>query len=105
MVSSIVNFALRGFQALFAIVVLGLSITLIRGHEWGSLPASLGFGAFVGGISLVAALIGLAATWVEFLGGLIGLVIDGVIALINIAGGVVCTLNLPCHLDSFEICR
>jgi hypothetical protein len=103
MVSSIVNFALRGFQALFGIVVLGLSITLIRGHNWGSLPASLGFGAFVGGISILAALIGLAATWFEFLGGLIGLVIDGMVALINIAGGVVRTLISPCHLHGFGI--
>lgn len=89
MVSSILNVALRGVQALFGIIVLGLSVTLIRGHHWGSLPAGLGYGAFVGGLSFVAAFIGLAATWFDFLGGMVGLVIDGVVALLNLAGGVV----------------
>jgi hypothetical protein len=93
MVSPILNFALRGAQALFAIVVLGLSVTLIRGHQWGSLPSSLGFAAFVGGISFLAAIVGLAVTWFEFLGGVVGLAIDGVIALLNIACGIV--RNLP----------
>ena len=89
MLSSLFNFVLRGAQALFGIVVLGLSVTLIRGHHWGDLPASLGYGAFVGGLSFVAALIGLAATWFDFLGGIVGLVIDGIVALVNLAGGVV----------------
>lgn len=92
MVSSLINIVLRGAQALFGIIVLGLSITLIRGHHWGGLPASLGYGAFVGGLSVLAALIGLAATWFDFLGGMIGLVIDAFVALINIAGGVVSLL-------------
>lgn len=81
---------LRGAQALFGIVVLGLSVTLIRGHHWGDLPASLGFGTFIGGLSFVAALAGVAGIWFEFLGGMVGLVIDSVVALVNLAGGVVC---------------
>lgn len=89
MVSSIINVALRGVQALFGIIVLGLSVTLIRGHHWGDLPAGLGYGAFVGGLSFVTAFIGLAATWFDFLGGMVGLIIDGVVALVNLAGGVV----------------
>ncbi|XP_014559198.1 hypothetical protein COCVIDRAFT_24469 [Bipolaris victoriae FI3] len=94
MVSSIFNATLRGVQALFGIIVLGLSVTLIRGHHWGNLPAGLGYGAFVGGLSFVAAFIGLAATWFEFLGGMVGLVIDGVVALVNLAGGVLYAINL-----------
>jgi hypothetical protein len=94
MVSPIINFALRGAQALFAIVIIGLSVTLIRGHHWGSLPASLGFAAFVGGITFLAAIVGLVATWFEFLGGMVGLVIDGVVTLLNIACGIVRTSPL-----------
>lgn len=94
MLSSLFNFVLRGAQALFGIVVLGLSVTLIRGHHWGDLPASLGYGAFVGGLSFVAALIGLAATWFDFLGGIVGLVIDGIVALVNLAGGVLFAIKL-----------
>ncbi|EMD65733.1 hypothetical protein GGP41_010596 [Bipolaris sorokiniana] len=103
MVSSILNVALRGVQALFGIIVLGLSVTLIRGHHWGSLPAGLGYGAFVGGLSFVAAFIGLAATWFDFLGGMVGLVIDGVVALLNLAGGVLYVVKLAgvdCELSA-----
>lgn len=91
----IVNFGLRGAQLLFAIVVLGLSVDLIRGHHVGSLPATLSFAAFVGGVSIVGALIGLTATWVEFLDSIIGVGIDVIVALINLAGGVVSTLSFP----------
>lgn len=51
----ILNFVVRGFQALFGVVVLGISVSLIRGHHWGSLPASLGFSAFVGGVTILGA--------------------------------------------------
>lgn len=89
MAGSLTNFAIRGFQFLFGIVVLGLSVSLIRDHHWGNLPATLGFAAFVGGVTILGALLGLAATWVSFLEGAIGLIIDGVVALINTAGGIV----------------
>lgn len=106
MVSSIFNVTLRGVQALFGIIVLGLSVTLIRGHHWGNLPAGLGYGALVGGLSFVAAFIGLAATWFDFLGGMVGLVIDGVVALVNLAGGVVSIASLDQHHRSFlQICK
>jgi hypothetical protein len=96
-INPIINFAIRGTQALFAIIVLGLSVDLIRGHKSDDLPGTLGFAAFVGGISIVAACIGIASTWVETLQGVIGTAIDGVVAVINLAAGVV-----SIHL--FSIC-
>jgi hypothetical protein len=87
--SPIINWALRAFQALFGIVILGLSVTLIRGHHWGSLPSSIGYAAFVGGVTILAALVGVAATWVSFLEGVVGLAVDGIVAILNIAGGIV----------------
>tara|TARA_R110002003_G_scaffold288_4_gene18346 strand:- start:3111 stop:3413 length:303 start_codon:yes stop_codon:yes gene_type:complete len=87
--SPIVNWALRAFQALFGIVILGLSVTLIRGHYWGDFPSGLGFSAFVGGFTFLTALVGLAATWVSVLEGIVGLVIDSITTLLNIAAGIV----------------
>lgn len=88
-VTPLINWILRAFQFLFGVVILGLSVTLIRGHHWGSLPSSVGYGAFLGGISIVAALIGFAATWVTFLEGIVAAIIDAVVAILNIAGGIV----------------
>lgn len=86
--SPVVAFAIRGVQALFAIVVFGLSTTLIKGHKVGSLPLTLGFVAFVGGVSFVAALLGIASHWIKVLQGKVGMVVDAVIVGLNLAGGI-----------------
>ncbi|KAF1947347.1 hypothetical protein EJ02DRAFT_449925 [Clathrospora elynae] len=90
----ILNFVVRGLQALFGIVVLGISVSLIRGHHWGGLPASLGFAASVGGVTILGAAIGVMAMFVSFLDGVVGLAIDGVIAIVNVAGGILLALKL-----------
>lgn len=96
MVNALVNFALRGAQALFAIIVLGLSVGLIRGQKWpGShIPVTHGYAAFVGGATLLGAFIGIASNWFELLQGIIGGAIDAFLTLINIAGGIVCNYHL-----------
>lgn len=94
MLSGIANLVLRGFQALFAIVVIGLSVTLIRGHHWGSLPWQLGFACFAGGLAFIAALIGLAGSFFSFLEGMVGMIIDGVVAVFNILGGIILAVKL-----------
>ncbi|RYO45912.1 hypothetical protein AA0113_g10269 [Alternaria arborescens] len=90
----ILNFVVRGFQALFGVVVLGISVSLIRGHHWGSLPASLGFSAFVGGVTILGAALGVAALFLTFLDGMVGLIIDALVALINAAGGIVLAIKI-----------
>ncbi|KAF2823473.1 hypothetical protein CC86DRAFT_469264 [Ophiobolus disseminans] len=92
--SPLINWILRAFQALFGIVILGLAVTLIRGHHIGSLPSSLGFAAFVGGVTIIAALIGIAAVWLEFLDGIVGLAVDSLVAVLNVAGGIFLAIKL-----------
>jgi hypothetical protein len=89
MSNAITHFAIRGAQIIFAAIVCGLSIDLARGHHWGGLPVILGYVSFVGCVSLLAAFVGLASMWVELLQGTIGLIIDGVILVVNLAGGLV----------------
>ncbi|KAJ4286715.1 hypothetical protein N0V90_012967 [Kalmusia sp. IMI 367209] len=104
--SPIVNFALRGFQIVFASVVLGLSVGLIRGQAKGlNSPISLRYASFVGGVSLITAFVGIAAEWISVLQGMIGLAIDGVVTLINIAGGVLLAIqigNSKCGDTSYD---
>ena len=96
MSKSLVSFALRGFQVIFAAVVLGLSVSLIRdqGYKFGtderySSPIILRFAAFVGGLTLLTAFVSIAAEFVSALQGKILFVIDAIITLINVAGGIV----------------
>ncbi|KAL5119520.1 hypothetical protein ACEQ8H_002585 [Pleosporales sp. CAS-2024a] len=90
----LINWALRALQFLFGVVVLGLSVTLIRGHHWGDFPSSLGYGAFLGGVTILGALVGMGSTWVAFLPGMIGAGIDGLLAVLNIAGGITLAVKL-----------
>jgi hypothetical protein len=89
MPDALVNFALRGTQIIFAAIVTGLSIDLARGHHWGGLPVILGYVCFVGCVSLLAGFAGLAASWITILQGKIGLLMDGFITIVNLAGGLV----------------
>lgn len=98
--SPLINWVLRGFQFLFGVVILGLCITLIRGHHWGELPASLGYGAFVGCVTILAALVGIAAVWLEFLDGIISLAVDALTAILNLAGAVVSLQSARLHPDA-----
>jgi hypothetical protein len=85
----IVDYVLRGFQALFGIVVLGLSVTLIQGIHWGNIPISLGFVAFVGGFSVLMAVVSALMYWRDVLQGKIAVAIDAFVALLNVVGGIV----------------
>jgi hypothetical protein len=81
--------AFRAFQALFSLVVLSLSVVLLKGHREGVLPGSLCFAALVGILSLVTALLGIATSFRNFMNEQIANVIDGMVLLLNIAGGIV----------------
>ncbi|PQE22296.1 non-classical export protein [Rutstroemia sp. NJR-2017a WRK4] len=84
----IVTLALRGLQVIFAGVVLALSAILIKdfgpGHSW-SLTS---YGAFCGGASILIALGGVAACFVDSLQGIIMFALDGIAAFFLLAGGI-----------------
>ncbi|EAW15040.1 MARVEL domain-containing protein [Aspergillus clavatus NRRL 1] len=84
----IVTAVVRAFQFLFAIVVLGLSVTLAKGQRYGTAPAATGYAAFTGGLGIVAALVGCAAFFVDALNGIVTWVLDGLASLALLAGGI-----------------
>lgn len=102
--SPLLNFVTRGFQIIFAAVVLGLSVGMIKGQgPTFNSPISLRYTAFVGGATFLAGFVGLAAEWVSVLQGKISLLMDALITLLNIAGGVVrnlCPAHSPQHTSN-----
>jgi len=86
--------AARGFQILFSAVVLGLSVTLAKGQIEGSVPATTGYGSFIGAIGIVGGFVGIAGLFVEFLAGIVGWAIDALIALLLLAGGLAWVIQL-----------
>ena len=86
---------LRGLQSLLAIVVLGLSVTLIKGHnpdhykDLSGVPKLLFLAACIGGLTLAGAITGFVLACTEFLRGYFEVLIDIVVLLANLVGGVV----------------
>ncbi|KAH4608101.1 hypothetical protein HBH82_085900 [Parastagonospora nodorum] len=107
---------LRGLQMLFGIVILGLSITLIKSQRkaWeGSAldiiapapPTILPLAAAIGAISLAAAVFSLVIAWTNILREYIEMLVDVVVIMLNMVGGVIIAIKLQgmnCGDTSFK---
>lgn len=84
-------------QVFFAIVILGLSGHLVASQAYGGAPAVTNYQVFVGIYLLVISFVGLAASFVSMLGGVVMVALDALAILFTFAGGVVCfpALSLP----------
>lgn len=73
---------------MFAVVVLGASVSLAKGQVFGSVPATTSYAAFAGAWAILTALIGIVAIFVEAIPGMIMAGVDGLAALLLLAGGI-----------------
>ena len=64
-------------------------MTLIKDQVVGGSPSAINYAAFTGGFGMVAAAAGVAALFIEPLGGFIITAIDGLASLLFLAGGIV----------------
>jgi hypothetical protein len=78
---------------IFGIVVLAISISLARGQEVGSAPATTVYDAFTGGLAILACPLGMTALGVTFLVPF-SLAVDGLVAVTSLAGGIATALGL-----------
>lgn len=96
----VVTSALRGFQMLLAIVVLGLSVNLIKDHNnhvltndydytYSPAPTVLSISAAIGGVTLVAVALNLVVAWTGCLREYIELLVDVILVVANLIGGIV----------------
>ncbi|KAF9883248.1 hypothetical protein FE257_003804 [Aspergillus nanangensis] len=79
---------IRVLQFIFAVIVLGLSVSLAKGQVLGNVPPVTGYAAFTGGLGIIAAIVGVTALFVSSLEGLITWALDGVACLAFLAGGI-----------------
>jgi hypothetical protein len=80
---------------LFAIVILGLSVSLARGQVIESVPSETVYAAFAGGLGIVAALLGFATTSESSVNKPLTWLVDGVSALALLVGGIVSFPDIP----------
>ncbi|KAG7008534.1 hypothetical protein G7Y79_00005g016750 [Physcia stellaris] len=98
----IIPLALRGAQIFFGILILGLSGHLVASQRYGGAPATTNYEVFVGILCLLVALIGLAASFVSAIGGIIMFVLDGLTCLFLFAGGVAFAARIPINCGCSE---
>jgi hypothetical protein len=79
----------RIFQLIFAIIVLGLSVRAANWQQIGSVPTTTAYCAFAGAFAMLIAIIGLAAIWFTAIPKIIMSGLDGLTALLLLAGGIV----------------
>jgi hypothetical protein len=85
----------RIFQLIFAVIVLGLSVHAAKWQEIGSVPTTTAYCAFAGAFALLVTIIGFAAMWFTAIPRIIMTGLDGLTALLLLAGGIVSLL--PYH--------
>ncbi|KAK1057538.1 hypothetical protein LTR12_008689 [Friedmanniomyces endolithicus] len=88
------NLIARAFQLLCGAIVLGLSISAIKWQYFGSAPATTSYSAFAGAFSVLAALIGIATSFVEAIPEIIMVGVDGLAAVLLLAGGLAFAVGL-----------
>jgi len=86
--------ATRGLQIIFSAAVLGLSITLAKGQLLGHVPTTTEYSAFLGGLGMIAGAFGILTVFVHIFDGIIALAVDGVVAMLFIAGGAAMAIML-----------
>ncbi|KAL4914617.1 marvel domain-containing protein [Aspergillus aurantiobrunneus] len=100
---------LRAFQAMFAAIVLGISVHLARGQNTRveAVPTATGYAAFCGGFGVLVALIGITSISVTALERMITVALDALSALTMLASGIayaVLIRNVSCS-DVDDIMR
>ncbi|KAF2230902.1 hypothetical protein EV356DRAFT_535986 [Viridothelium virens] len=102
-ISFIGTLVARFFQILFAIVVLGLSVTMAKWQRFGSPPATTEYGAFSGGFAFLVGLLGIVAVFLDAIPAIIVAGADALAAILTLAAGiayVVTTRGVSC--DSLD---
>ena len=79
----------RIFQMLFAIIVLALSVRAANWQQTGSVPTTTAYCAFAGAFATLISAIGFASMWLTAIPKFIMSGLDGLTALLLLAGGIV----------------
>ncbi|KAK3324772.1 marvel domain-containing protein [Cercophora scortea] len=91
---STVAFGLRGIQFVFAIVVLGLAVTLFKQQVYGSAPTTTTYSIFTGAFGIIVAVAGVAGLLVEAIPSIVNMALDAVMGILFLGGGIAWAVGL-----------
>ncbi|KAK3940152.1 marvel domain-containing protein [Diplogelasinospora grovesii] len=89
-----ISLGLRALQFIFAVVVLGLAVTLIKAQVLGDAPTTTKYSSFTGAFGIIVCAAGVAGMFVSAIPDLVTMALDGVLALLFLAGGIAWAVGL-----------
>lgn len=76
------------------VVVLGLSVTLLKGQVFGDTPTTTRYSVFLGAFGMVVALLGLLSLFVSAVPAVVPMALDAVAGILLLAGGIAWAVGL-----------
>ncbi|KAK3391130.1 marvel domain-containing protein [Podospora didyma] len=91
---SAITLGVRALQFIFAIVVLGLSITLIKAQQIGDAPTTTKYSSFTGGFGILVCAAGVLGLFISKIPDIAFLALDGILGILFLAGGIAWAIGL-----------
>lgn len=92
-------------QFLFAVVVLGLAVTLLKQQRYGNSPTTTRYSIFTGAFGMIVAVVGAIGLFLEAIPAIVPMALDAVSGILLAAGGIAWAVGLKgiqCKLDDAE---
>jgi hypothetical protein len=77
-----------------AAVVVGLSVTLLKGQVYGNTPTTTRYSVFTGAFGMIVAAVGLVCLFVQAIPAIVPMVLDALAGLLLVAGGIAFAVGL-----------
>ncbi|AEO70951.1 06bdf356-a8e0-4154-8eca-9029144a05ed [Thermothielavioides terrestris] len=94
-----VGLGLRALQILIGATILGIAASLIANQVVGDSPVTTRYATFTGGFGMMVGLVGVASLLASFIPEVVPLALDGLAALLFLAGGIAWAVGLR-NLDN-----
>jgi predicted RND superfamily exporter protein len=75
-------------------VVLGLSVTLLKGQVYGETPTTTRYSVFTGAFAMIVAFVGLICLFVSAVPSIVPMALDALIGVLLLAGGIAWAVGL-----------
>ncbi|OIW32386.1 hypothetical protein CONLIGDRAFT_678787 [Coniochaeta ligniaria NRRL 30616] len=89
-----ISIGFRALQLLMAAVVVGLSVTLLKGQVYGTTPTTTRYSVFTGAFGMIVAFLGLVCLFISAIPAVVPLVLDSLAAILLVAGGIAFAVGL-----------
>ncbi|KAH8912760.1 hypothetical protein BR93DRAFT_922724 [Coniochaeta sp. PMI_546] len=89
-----ISIGFRALQLLMAAVVVGLSVTLLKGQVYGTTPTTTRYSVFTGAFGMIVAFLGLICLFISAIPAIVPMILDSLAGILLVAGGIAWAVGL-----------